>query len=79
MVLVRQYAIRYIKKHELKEILKYFQCDFTQKETVEAFVETLDYNDENDQIKNRNIQVLMQLFYTNNELYNTPIHKINWE
>ena len=80
MGLIRQYTVKYIEKPEIKEILTYFNCDFTQQATVREFVATLDYNDkENDQLKNKNLQLLMQLFHTNRELYNTPIHQINWE
>ncbi len=79
MGLIRQYTVKCIEKPEIKEILTYFNCDFTQQVTVREFVATLDYNEqENDQLKNKNLQLLRQLFHTNHELYNTPIDEIMW-
>lgn len=80
MGLIRQYTVRYIEKPEIKKLLEYFECDFTQQLTIREFVATLHYDDqENDQLKNKNLQLLRQLFHTNPMIYSTSINQINWE
>jgi len=80
MGLIRQYTVKYIEKPEVKKILEYFECDFTQQLTLKAFVAKLHYDhEENNQLKNKNLQLLRQLFHTDPVIYNTPINQISWE
>ena len=79
MVLIRQYAIKYLSLPEIKKILYYFKCDFNKKVSLGTFVRNLKYNPQtDDEIKNKNFQLLQSLRYTNPYILNRYIHEIKW-
>ena len=79
MVLVRQYAIKYLSNPELKSVLEYFKCDFNKKITLGRFIKNLSYNPRNqDETMNKNIQLLRGLCYTNPYILNKYITELKW-
>ena len=80
MVLIRQYAIKYLSLPEIKKILDYFNCDFNKRMSLGRFVRDLKYNPQtDDEIKNKNFQLLQSLRYTNPYILNRYIHEIKWK
>ena len=71
MVLVRQYAIKYLSNNELKATLKYFKCDFNKKITLRRFIRDLSNTPTSkDEMTNLNFQNLNNLCYTNPYILN---------
>jgi len=79
MVLIDQYAIKHLSLQEIKNLLGYFKCNFNKKESLGRFIRKLNYNQStNDEIKNKNIQLLKSLSFTNPYILNRYIHEIKW-
>ena len=80
MSLTRQYAIRRLSNADIKNILKFFNCDLTKNLTLKNVIEEINNNlaiNKNTEQININLQHLQSLYFTNPTILNVNISNIN--
>jgi hypothetical protein len=77
MSLTRQYALKYLQNDEIKNILKYFNCNLQQNISLKSIIDSLSNKFINKRLENedinKNIQFLQSLYITRPNILNLNI------